>query len=279
MFNRTFVSARWVIAAGILAISAIGTTTPAQASGDLLVAPTRIIFDGQRGTEVILNNVGVEESTYRISLVLRRMAPNGKLNGVEREEANETENSALGVIRYAPRRVTLPPNQPQAIRLGLRGTDKLDDGEYRVHMLFRAIPKAPAATEAVGEATGVKIQLIPVYGVTIPVIIRKGQLKATAAITNPRLVEDSGRPVLAFDLARDGSKSVYGEIRVTRQGENTPAMVAKGIAVYPELETRQVFLPLAPEQAAAIKGPVKIGYYETPQAGGGLIAETQAVIH
>ena len=278
MLKLNFVPVRAFVAATVFAISSVWIVAPAQASGDLLVAPTRIIFDGRRGTQVILNNVGAEESTYRISLVLRRMGPNGKLAEVKPEEANEKENGALGVIRYAPRRVTLPPNQPQAIRLGLRGTEDLGDGEYRAHLLFRAIPKTPAATEAVAQATGLKIQLIPVYGITIPLIIRKGKLQATAAITNPHLVTDPRGQILAFDLARQGNKSVYGEIRVTRQGESEPAMVAKGIAVYPELETRKVFLPLAPEQAASLKGPVKIGYYETLEAGGGLIAEVQTVL-
>ena len=275
---RNFAFGRPAIAAVILSISSLWSAAPVQASGDLLVAPTRVVFDSRRGTEVILNNVGTEEATYRISLELRRMESNGKLVDIEPEQASETENAALGIIRYAPRRVTLPPNQPQAIRLGLGDMTNLADGEYRAHLLFRAIPKAAPATADAEQATGLKIQLIPIYGVTIPVIIRKGQLKATAAIANPHLVEDPNGPVLAFDLSRDGNKSVYGEIRVTRQGETEPAVVAKGIAVYPELKTRQVFLPLAPEQVLAIKGPVKIAYYETLDAGGGLIAETQTVI-
>ena len=275
---RNFAFGRPAIAAVILSISSLWSAAPVQASGDLLVAPTRVVFDSRRGTEVILNNVGTEEATYRISLELRRMESNGKLVDIEPEQASETENAALGIIRYAPRRVTLPPNQPQAIRLGLGDMTNLADGEYRAHLLFRAIPKAAPATADAEQATGLKIQLIPIYGVTIPVIIRKGQLKATAAIANPHLVEDPNGPVLAFDLSRDGNKSVYGEIRVTRQGETEPAVVAKGIAVYPELKTRQVFLPLAPEQVLAIKGPVKIAYYETLDSGGGLIAETQTVI-
>ena len=54
---------------GTVAIMALAMApSPAQAAGDLLVAPTRIVFDGQRGTEVVLNNIGSETATYRISL-------------------------------------------------------------------------------------------------------------------------------------------------------------------------------------------------------------------
>ncbi len=278
MTNRFPGPLRTIVAAGLIMATPFAASAPAYAGGDLLVAPTRIIFDGRRGTEVILNNVGAEESTYRISLELRRMNEVGKLVDVPAEEASDSENAALGVIRYAPRRVTLPPNQPQAIRLGLRGVQDLPDGEYRAHMLFRAIPKAQPVTAAVEQPTGLSIQLIPVYGVTIPVIIRKGRLSATATLSNPRMITEENGPVLTFDVAREGSKSVYGEIRVTRQGEAEPTLVAKGIAVYPELARRMVKIPLAPQQAAAIRGPVIIGYYEAPSAGGSKIAEIQTVI-
>jgi len=266
-----------MLAAG-LAIVSIVSAPAAQAAGDLLVAPTRIIFDGRRGAEVILNNVGSEESTYRISLQLRRMDENGKLRDVPEGESNEKEDAAKSIIRYAPRRVTLPPNQPQAIRLAVRGVNDLPDGEYRAHMLFQGIPKTRAVTEAATQATGVSIQLIPVYGVTIPIIVRKGKLSATASISNPRMLTDAGRPILSFDIARQGDRSVYGEIRVTKQGVAEPLLFAKGISVYPELNSRKVFLPLRPEQAAAIKGPVTISYYEAPSAGGGLIAEIKTVV-
>lgn len=267
------------IGAFLAAVSlAISTPMPAQAAGDLLVAPTRIVLDGRRGTEVILNNVGVEEATYRISLELRRMNDIGKLDDVKPEEANATERAALEIIRFAPRRVTLPPNQPQSIRIGLQGTEALPDGEYRAHMLFRAIPKAPDPVAEEGPATGLKINLIPVYGVTIPVIVRKGELKATAAIADAGIIAGE-IPELQFHLNRTGDRSVFGEVHVTKPGVAEPVLVAKGIAVYPELNGRRVALPLDPDQLAKLKGgETVISYYEAPEAGGALIAQLRTVL-
>ena len=52
---------------------------PAKAGiGDLLVAPTRVVLNGSRGTEVILNNIGEDVATYRVSAELRRMTPEGR---------------------------------------------------------------------------------------------------------------------------------------------------------------------------------------------------------
>ncbi|WP_164118476.1 molecular chaperone [Sphingorhabdus sp. Alg239-R122] len=251
---------------------------PAQAAGDLLVAPTRVVLDGARGTEVILNNVGAEPATYRISLELRRMTTDGKLDEVTKEEANALEQAALSMIRYAPRRITLAPNQPQAIRIGVRPPEGLADGEYRAHMLFRAIPKARPVAPQAGEAQGLSIALTPIYGVTIPVIIRKGQLQASAAIANGRVVTDQYGAAFAFDLSRRGDKSTYGEIRVTKPGLDEPLLVARGIAVYAEVDARAVKLPVPPEIARQLTGPVKIEYFEASSAGGGLIASVQTVL-
>ncbi|MFC4291298.1 molecular chaperone [Sphingorhabdus arenilitoris] len=254
-------------------------SAPAYAAGDLLVAPTRVVLDGRRGTEVILNNIGEEEATYRISLELRRMNDVGRLEEVPEEAANEKEQAIQRIIRYAPRRVTLPPNQPQSIRIGLTQMQDLPDGEYRAHMLFRAIPKTAAVTDTEDAGDGVQIQLIPVYGVTIPIIVRKGQLEAQAALANPRVESTVDGPALAFDLSRKGSASVFGEIRVSKPGISEPVMVARGIAIYPELESRVVTLPVNEEILAALKGPVTIGYYEAVENGGALISEVKSVLN
>jgi P pilus assembly chaperone PapD len=255
------------------------STAPAQAAGgDLLVAPTRIVLDGKRGTEVILINIGSEPATYRISLELRRMTPEGRLDVVTSEQANEIEKAAKAMIRYAPRRVTLPPNQPQAIRLGIRPPQDLPDGEYRAHLLFRAIPKVRAVTEQSSPSGGFSIALTPIYGVTIPVIIRHGNLQATAGIANARIEQTKYGRAFAFDLSRTGNRSTYGEIRVLKQGQSKPILVARGIAIYPEITSRTVSLPVPDEVAAQLKGPITVEYYEPENSGGGLIARSQMVL-
>lgn len=261
----------WV--AGLSALFA----SPALAAGDLLVAPTRVILDGARGTEVILNNIGNEPATYRISLELKRMMPDGSLEEIDPAKADAHDTTTLGMISYAPRRVVLAPNQPQSIRIGVRAPQGLPDGEYRAHMLFRSIPDAAPAVTSTARP-GVSIALTPIYGVTIPIIVRQGSLQATAALSDPKLVRDKDGPAIAFTLTRSGSRSVYGRIRITRPGLDKPIFEARGIAVYAEIAQRTVRLPLSPEQAALMPGPVRIEYLEDNDAGGGTIADLQAVI-
>lgn len=265
-------------ACGAITALMLANTTPAFAAGDLLVAPTRVILDGKRGTQVILNNVGSEETTYRISLEIKRMSESGELVDIDPASTNDAEKAALSLVRYAPRRVTLLPNQPQSIRIGLNPADNLPDGEYRVHMLFRAVPKASPVTDQ-SNATEVKIELIPLYGIAIPVIIRKGELTATAALANARMDRDEEGPVLAFDATRQGNRSVYGEFRISKAGTSEPIIVQKGIAIYPEVERRRVELQLSEAEAAAIRGnEIVISYHDTPENGGGMISQLRTVV-
>ncbi len=147
----------------------------AQAQGDLLVAPTRLVVSGGGSTQVVLSNIGSAPATYRITLEMRRMNTNGEVVDVPEAETNAREKLSLGLVTYAPRRITLQPNQPQSVRVSVRPPADLPDGEYRVHMSFRAIPAATPVTPAdAAAATGVSIRLTPIYGITIPVIYRKG---------------------------------------------------------------------------------------------------------
>jgi P pilus assembly chaperone PapD len=263
-----------VIAAGIAA----ALTAPARAGvGDLLVAPTRIILDGRRGTEILLNNVGDEPATYRISVELRRMAPDGSLLDVS--DPTLREEAAEQMIVYAPRRVTLAPNEPQSIRIAARAPEGLADGEYRVHLLFRAIPPATPVAAGAGETPkGLHLQLIPIYGVTIPVIVRLGNLEVTAAISNVRLENNDGRASIGLDLSRSGTRSTFGEVLVLKPGIKTPIAVQKSVAVYTELTKRHVSVPVDENYKGELSGPVTVQYVETYEDGNQKIAETQAVL-
>jgi hypothetical protein len=264
-----------VVAAAMLS-PALVAFAPAQAGvGDLLVAPTRIVLDGRRGTEVILNNIGDEEATYRISVEFRRMTRAGDLEDVPAPNAEEL--AAQSMILYAPRRVTLPPRQPQAIRISARAPEGLADGEYRVHLLFRAVPK-PRPIAKPGEVKGVAISLTPIYGVTIPVIVRLGNLSAKAGIADVRVARLAGKPAIALDLSRSGDRSTYGEVRVFKPGVAEPIALQRGVAVYKEVTGRTVTIPVSEKYAGSLSGPVTVQYVESAEEGGRTLAETQAVL-
>jgi P pilus assembly chaperone PapD len=267
---------RSILAAGIIAPAFVPTAAGAGV-GDLLVAPTRLVLDGRKGAEVILNNIGDEPATYRVSVEFRRMTEKGELVDVVTPSASD--KAAEDMIIYAPRKVTLAPHEPQAIRIAARPPQGLPDGEYRVHMLFRAIPPATPVVQPAGEKPkGVQFQLTPVYGVTIPVVIRLGNLQASAGIANVQLEHVGSGAAVGLDLTRTGTRSTYGEVRVLKAGVKDPIALMKGIAVYTEVPQRHVTVPLADAYKGGITGPVTVEYIETFDDGTHLLAQTQAVL-
>jgi P pilus assembly chaperone PapD len=268
-----------IAAAVAIAAPLIAFAAPAQAGvGDLLVAPTRLVLDGRKGAEIILNNIGDEPATYRISVDFRRMTTDGMLEEVTQPTA--ADQRAADMIIYAPRRVTLAPHEPQAIRIAARPPQGLPDGEYRVHMLFRAIPPATPVVQAAAAQPekGLKFELIPVYGVTIPVIVRLGNLQATAGIANVHLDRNGGNPAVALDLSRVGQRSTFGEVRVLKPGRKDPIALQKAVAVYTEIGIRHVTLPVDATYKGDLAGPVTVQYVETGDDGSHVLAETQTVL-
>jgi hypothetical protein len=269
--------AKAAIAAAVIAAPVLAVSQARAGVGDLLVAPTRLVLNGGRSAEVILNNIGDEPATYRISAEFRRMKPDGSLEDVA--DPNDSEKAARDMLIFAPRRVTLAPREPQSIRISARPPAGLPDGEYRVHLLFRAIPPATPVTQAAAPAAnGLSFRLTPVYGVTIPVIVRLGNLSVEAGISNVHLEKHDGKPAVAMELSRTGSRSTFGEIRIFKAGVKDPIALSRAVAVYTEITKREVVVPVDENYKGDVAGPVTVQYVETYDDGSKTIAETQGVL-
>lgn len=245
--------------------------------GDLLVAPTRIVFEGRtRAAELTLLNIGKQTATYRISFTHLRMGEAGDLKEIEAAEPGD--RFADDLVRYSPRQVTLDPNVAQTIRLQVRKPEGLADGEYRSHLLFRAVPPESSQPETSIETsekkTGYSIRLTPIYGVSIPVIVRSGTVTAKAALTDlvVRPAEKPGDPAsLEMKIRREGNGSVYGNLRVTftpASGKEQVVAVLNGVAVYTPNPERLLRMTLQPPPGLALtKGRLKVTYARAEQNG------------
>ena len=167
------------------------------------------------------------------------------------------------------------------IRIAARPAAGLPDGEYRVHMLFRAVPPATPAVAAAApgdQPKGISFALIPVYGVTIPVIVRLGNLQVKSTIDNAQLETENGKRVVALDLTRNGDRSTFGEVRVLKAGVKDPIAVQSAVAVYTEVGKRRVHVPLDEKFTGDPRGPVTIQYVEKFDDGSNVLAETKATL-
>jgi hypothetical protein len=256
-----------------MALFALMGGAHAQGLEDVSVMPPRIVFEGRtRGAEAMVLNRGPMETTYEILFVEMQMAPDGSIGEVKDVPAGYP--SVKDMIRFSPRRVTLKPGESQAIRLALRKPPDLADGEYRSHMVVRALPPPDFGRTVEAEAAkknDVIIQLMPVFGVSIPVIVRSGELTATAALSGLKLTSSAEGSRLQLAIDRKGNRSLYGDIEVL-EGDTQVALV-RGIGVYTTIDSRRVSVRLRPPNGQAVQGALHVIYRAVPEEGGATLAE------
>lgn len=261
---------------------------PVWAGANLLVTPSRVVFEERdRSAQVTLLNTGDETGSFRISLIRQQMTEDGQFVTVEDDEPGFYADTML---RYSPRQITLPPGQPQVVRLMLRKPRQLEDGEYRSHMLFQSIPQASKSSleAAMGEKPqGISVEIIPVVGISIPVIVRHGKLESTITLDNAQALPASGElnpALIKVDMHRSGSKSVYGDFRAvyTPKGGGEPLIIGlvNGVAVYTPNNLRRFTMPLNIPPGISLKdGRIRIIFLESGRdEKTGLLAETEITL-
>ena len=207
-----FESKKFVFLLALVAFS--GVMLPrAQAQGNLLVTPRRVVFDGSsRVMELNLANTGRDTARYNISFIQYRMTEEGAFEEIT--EPDPGQFFADNHLRFFPRSVTLAPNEAQTVRMQVVGRERLDPGEYRSHVYFRAVPNQVALGEEDPnrDTISVSVRLIPIFGITIPVIIRVGEPTTEVYISDLVLDKpEEGSPQLQMTFNRSGNMSVYGD--------------------------------------------------------------------
>lgn len=238
------------------------------AQGDLLITPTRIVFKKEKLKEIInLVNTGETSETYTVSFVERRMNEDGTFTVIT--DPDPGQNFAEPHLRIYPRRITLAPGEGQVVMLQRRRNSTKETGEYRSHLYFRSTRDYSALGEKTTDSiTGVSVQLTPIYGMTIPVIFRAGDVSATTTISDLKLenVEDSNQ--LKFTLNREGNSSVYGDFTVEHfsvTGKSTTIGKIAGVAVYTTIKKRFMSINLLKSPLLNLKeGSIKINFKTRP---------------
>jgi P pilus assembly chaperone PapD len=211
--------------------------------GNLLITPRRVIFDGtRRSIDLNLANIGKDTATYAISMVQIRMKEDGSFETITKPDTDQM--FADQYLRFFPRSVTLAPKEAQVVKVQLLRTNQLAAGEYRSHFYFRAVPKIKPLGEedTVKDTTTISVRLIPVFGITIPAIIRVGESTAKVTLSDLAVnISNDTIPTFSLKFNRTGNFSVYGDLMVdyvSPQGKLIRVGMANGIAVYTPNSTR-----------------------------------------
>jgi hypothetical protein len=218
------------------------------AQGDLLIFPKRIVFEGiqNRVKTINLANIGKDTATYKLSYNQIRMGIDGSFNPIKVPELDQ--KFASPNLRFYPRRITLAPNESQTVKIQLINTNKLKQGEYRSHLYFRGVPKVTLLKKEdlnmnAQKTKKMRINLVPVFGLSIANIITIGENTTKVQLTNLKvdLAEDKST-ILSLDFNRQGNQSAYGNIEVnyiSTEGLKQKVALIKGFAIYSPGKLRQ----------------------------------------
>lgn len=207
------------------------------AQGNLLITPRRVVFEkAQKSFDLNLANTGRDTATFAISIVQIRMNEDGGFETITKPDSNQW--FADQYIRFFPRMVTLGPNESQVVKIQLMRSNGIAPGEYRSHFYFRSVTKVkPLGEEDQAiDTTKISVTLNPVFGITIPVIIRVGEPSLKVNLSNLSFEQVNGTiPRIKLVFNRLGNTSVYGNViveHITPNGQITRVGEANGIAVY-----------------------------------------------
>ncbi len=249
-------------------------TSMAMAQGDLLINPIRVVFEGQKqNADLNLTNIGKDTAVYVISFLSYKMLEDGSFVQLEKPD---TTIAADKYLRLFPRKVVLPPNESQTIRLQLRKPSNLKQGEYRSHIYFRAEKeKTPLGMkDLLVDSTKMAVSITPIFGISIPVIVRNGNLSNQLTLSNISLqnVNDTTAK-LSVTINRSGNKSAYGNMRVEfhpTKGQKMDVGFANGIGIYPEIPKRDFAIYIKNTSAMKVEGGKFIIRFLAPNEEAGM---------
>jgi len=251
----------------IILISILGFSLSSRAQSNLMIMPIRVVFEGNKQKEELnLANIGKDTAVYAISLVQKNMTEDGSFVNIEKIDSSQM--SAEPYLRIFPRRVKLAPGETQVISLQFRRKPDMAAGEYRSHLYFRPEKKNTLLgmeNNTDNDPTAVDVQITPIFGISIAIIIRIGEVNVSASLSDLKLENrENAIQNLKLTINRTGNISLYGDVIIQYfpvQGKSYQIGTAGGVGVYSNINKRFVTVKLNNTSGKPLKdGKLKVQY-------------------
>ena len=239
----------------------------------------RVIFENSKRADYItFINTSDEDRTYRIGWREILMGETTGLTPRTPEQIAQMTYRVSDMVKYSPRRVTVPAKSSQQVRLMLRRAPDLPDGEYRSHILIERERSVKKKTDAQKKA-GASATIRPT--ITLPIFVRKGNLSVTLDIVSAIAQKQEDIININITLKREGDKSVYTNVHFICNPSTKPYLLkrVRGIALYTEIEQRHLAFkaPILPEEAPCQNIKIKIVDRENATGDKGEILATSLI--
>lgn len=162
-----------------------------------------------RNAQMRFTNNSNEEKSYDIKLVNFIQQNDGSYKSA-------SDNEGLFADRYldfSPRKATLKPGESQVVRVRRKGMALAGNGEYVSHL---SVSEKEDKTKKISSKNtdGISVNIKPLYGITIPIMVAKGDLSASAAVKSHKTIRGE-KPVQEVVVARQGTRSFYGTLQIS----------------------------------------------------------------
>jgi hypothetical protein len=182
----------------------------------LVMQPARVVFVGKlRTIQGWLMNNGDMPVRYKISILPEYQGTAGEWSTEKVPPAYALQVKKM--IRYSPRRATVPAQQQQTIKLMLRKPKDLPPGEYRARMLISPLPPRENGHKKEEESGGKSSAAVTVLvSTSFPMIILHDVAPGDVTLTSLKLRKNPNKKGWLADigLSRSGKISAFGQVQI-----------------------------------------------------------------
>ncbi|MBU8933455.1 MAG: hypothetical protein KOO62_05555 [candidate division Zixibacteria bacterium] len=236
-----------------------------KAAAGVMVAPTVVFMSDQKRTDrIIVKNPSdaPTEVTIRISYGLPMSDSLGNIAISLADSSVSDSKSAMDWIRAFPRKVMVPAQGSQTVRLVARPPQGLVDGEYwaRIVVSSKEGETVLPATDVEGQ---ISTSLNMIMQMAIMVKYRTGDLVSSLDLLSARAVQADNKVHVLVDMSSLGNTSYMGVIKtrlIDADGQEM-SINSTNLAVYDRLR-RRIELGIAPDQE--FKKPLRVDLEITP---------------
>lgn len=219
---------------------------------NIAVSPFYLEFDADtsnRSDHARFTNTSDKETTYNIKIINYKQDKNGSYSFID--EPIESNPFASPYLDYSPRQVTLKPMESQVVRVQRKGMATADKGEYVSHLLIQEVPPDIQPVKSDNNSKNISINLRAIYGVSIPIMITKGDVSATGRIKSIKIESSKGQYFAKVTVERFGTRSFNGTI-VVKDGKTEIGRV-NNFRIFMSTPERVLHIPLGQQKPRDVR--------------------------
>lgn len=226
-----------------------------------------ILLDNDKRNDTLqIFNSSSETKYYKIEFIHQKQTESG---GYTKIAKKDSKNNADEILIISPKRIIIQPKSSQTVRFQRKNLNNVNNGDYISFVLIQELEdpnKTAVNVESnVKKSKELSISITPLFGVSFPVIIRKGETSFNLNVLslNPAIVNN--KPALSLYVEHKGMHSSRGSFKLTYKGKLIA--IASDVNIFASTPQRQVALAIADEdvyaEAKQNKDFIKLEYIDS----------------